>query len=63
MTEALEEAAAQGLLEAQAVRQLILNRLARPVPEPVPVPDRLAAVRVRVSDPARYDALLGGDRR
>ncbi|HEY8415601.1 MAG TPA: IS21 family transposase, partial [Thermaerobacter sp.] len=60
VTEALEEAAAPGLLEAQAVRQLILNRLARPAPKPVPVPDRWATVRVRVSDPTRYDALLGG---
>ncbi|GAB6876604.1 ATP-binding protein [Thermaerobacter litoralis] len=50
VTEALEEAAAQGLLEAQAVRQLILNRLARPAPKPVSVPDRWATVRVRVSD-------------
>ncbi|WP_242823286.1 Mu transposase domain-containing protein [Thermaerobacter subterraneus] len=63
ITEALEQAASQGLLEPQAVRQLILNRLARPVPEPVPVPDRFAALRVRASDPACYDALLGGNRR
>ncbi|WP_460040160.1 Mu transposase domain-containing protein [Thermaerobacter litoralis] len=63
VAEALEEAAAQGLLEAQAVRQLILNRLARPVPEPVPVPERFAAVQVRTSDPACYDALLGGNPR
>jgi len=63
VTEALEEAATQGLLDAQAVRQLILNRLARPVPEPVPVPERFAAVQIRTSDPACYDALLGGNRR
>lgn len=58
MTAALEQAAAKGMLQAQAVRQLILNRLAGPKPTPIAVPAALADLRPPPAESARYDALL-----
>lgn len=60
VTAALQEAADHGLLQADAVRQLILNRLAPPPPAPIVVPAALATVQPQPAEPARYDALLAG---
>jgi transposase len=62
VTAALEEAVARGCVQADAVRQLLLNRAAPPRPPPVPVPPALAHATVAPPDLARYDVLLAGVR-
>mgnify|MGYP002399790561 CR=1 FL=1 len=56
---ALEEGLARDCLQPAAVRQLLLNRLAPPTPEPVVVPRALAGMTLSPPDLARYDLLRG----
>jgi transposase len=62
VTAALVEAVARGCVQADAVRQLLLNHAAPPRPPPVPVPPALAHATVAPPDLARYDVLLAGVR-
>jgi len=60
---ALEEAWARGCLTPSAVRQLVINHTALPIPDPIPLPPVLAAATVELPDLTSYDALLVGARR
>jgi len=57
---AIEEAWERDCLSPSAVRQLVLNRTAPEVPEPIRVPPDLAAASVELPNLAAYDALLVG---
>lgn len=57
VTKALGDAAAQGLLTANAVRQILLNQ-ATSLPIPVRVPEPLAQAQIQPADPGRYDHFL-----
>lgn len=57
---ALETAANRGCLQANLVRQLILNAQTPAPPAPISLPDRLAAVQIPLPDVAQYNVLLDG---
>lgn len=60
VTAALEESYELGCFDATVVRQLVLNRVAISHVEPIPVPPRLADLKVAVPSLAEYDQLLAG---
>jgi transposase len=57
---ALEEAWDRDCLSPSAVRQLVINSLAPPTPDPIALPPDLAATTVELPDLTSYDALLVG---